>query len=109
MDDLNQAARQIMWLEEERRKDKSALVALQERVHGMIEEITELNRRIQIMQNALQATQLGLNKTTQYEKMIEQLRMDMVAEMDRRQDAQQKAARESERLRKVESEQTNRQ
>ncbi len=109
MDDLNQAARTIMWLEEERRKDKAALIALQERVHGLIDELTEQSRRIQALQSALSATQIALSKMTQYEKMIEQLRTDVVGEMDRREDAQQKAIRESDRLRKVESEQVGRQ
>jgi chromosome segregation ATPase len=102
--DLTQAMQQINWLESERRKDKAALTTLQEKVAGATTELAEQSKRIQELQNALTATRLALGKIGQFDKLFEQFKVDLVAEMDRREEAQQKALREAERLRKVEAE-----
>jgi chromosome segregation ATPase len=106
--DLNQATQMINWLEEERRKDKTALSALQERAQGLASEVAEQSKRVQELQAALATTQLNLNKVAQFDRLFEQYKADLVAEMDRREDAHQKAMRESERLRKIEADGTNR-
>jgi chromosome segregation ATPase len=102
MDDLTQVTQMINWLESERRRDKAALVTLQEKANGLATEVAEQNRRIQELQTALTATQIALSKLPQFERVLEQFKTDLVGEMDRRDDAQQKAAREAERLHKVE-------
>jgi DNA repair exonuclease SbcCD ATPase subunit len=106
--DLNQATQMINWLEEERRKDKTALSALQERAQGLASEVAEQSKRVQELQAALATTQLNLNKVAQFDRLFEQYKADLVAEMDRREDAHQKAMRESERLRKIEADGTSR-
>ena len=102
MDDLTQVTQMINWLESERRKDKAALATLEQKASGLANELAEQNKRVQELQNALTATQIALNKLPQFEKILEQFKTDLIGEMDRRDDAQQKAAREAERLRKVE-------
>jgi chromosome segregation ATPase len=102
--DLTQAMQQINWLESERRKDKAQLTTLQEQVAALVTGLSEQAKRIQELHNALTATQLALNKMSQYDKLFEQYKVDLVGEMDRRDEAQQKALREAERLRKVEIE-----
>jgi len=102
--DLTQAMQQINWLESERRKDRALLTTLQERVAVLTNELSEQSKRVQDLQNALNATQLAINKLGQFDKLFEQFKNDLVGEMDRRDDAQQKALREAERLRKVEIE-----
>jgi chromosome segregation ATPase len=106
--DLNQATQMINWLEEERRKDRAALSALQERTQGLATELAEQSKRVQELQSALAAAQLVLGKVAQFDRLFEQYKADLVAEMDRREDAHQKAVREAERLRKVEADATNR-
>jgi len=106
--DLNQATQMINWMEEERRKDKAALSALQERTLGLSNEMAEQSKRIQELQSALATAQLALGKVTQFDRLFEQYKAGLMAEMDRREDAHQKALRETERLRKVEADATNR-
>jgi chromosome segregation ATPase len=102
--DLTQAMQQINWLESERRKDRAMLTTLQEKVASLTSELTEQAKRVQDIQNALNTTQLAVNKLGQFDKLFEQFKNDLVGEMDRRDDMQQKALREAERLRKVEVE-----
>jgi chromosome segregation ATPase len=104
MDDLTQVTQMINWLESERRKDKAALATLEQKASGLANELAEQTRRVQELQTALTATQLALSKLPQFEKILEQFKTDLIGEMDRRDDAQQKSAREAERLRKVELE-----
>ncbi len=102
--DLTQAMQQINWLESERRKDKATLTALHEKVAGLTTELSEQARYIHELQNTLSTVQLTLSKIGQFDKLFEQFKTDLVGEMDRHDDAQQKALREAERLRKVEAE-----
>jgi chromosome segregation ATPase len=104
MDDLTQVTQMINWLESERRKDKAALATLEQKASGLANELAEQTRRVQELQTALTATQISLSKLPQFEKVLEQFKTDLIGEMDRRDDAQQKSAREAERLRKVELE-----
>lgn len=106
--DLNQATQMINWLEEERRKDKAALAALQERMQGLANDLSEHSKRIQELQATLATTQTALSRITQFDRLLEQFKGGLVAEMDRRQDTHQKATRESERLHKVELDGLNR-
>ena len=106
--DLNQATQMINWLEEERRKDKAALSALQERAQGLAVEVSEQSKRVQELQATLATAQVTLNKVAQFDRLFEQYKADLVAEMDRREDAHQKTVREAERLRKVDADATNR-
>ena len=104
MDDLTQATQMINWLESERRKDKAALATLEQKASGLANELAEQSKRIQVLQTALTATQIALSKLPHFEKIMEVFKADLIGEMDRRDDAQQKAAREAERLHKVEIE-----
>jgi chromosome segregation ATPase len=104
MDDLTQVTQMLNWLESERRKDKAALATLEQKATGLATELVEQSKRIQELQTALTATQLALSKLPQFERILEQFKADLIGEMDRRDDAQQKSVREMERLRKVEVE-----
>ena len=104
MDDLTQVTQMINWLESERRKDKAALTTLEQKANGLANELAEQSRRVQELQTTLTATQIALSKLPQFERILEQFKTDLIGEMDRRDDAQQKSVREVERLRKVEVE-----
>jgi DNA repair exonuclease SbcCD ATPase subunit len=106
--DLNQATQMINWLEEERRKDKAALSALQERAQGLATDMAEQSKRTQELQASLASTQLSLTKMGQFDRLFEQFKADLIAEMERRDDAHSKALRETERLRKVDADLVNR-
>jgi hypothetical protein len=102
--DLTQAMQQINWLESERRKDRATLTTLTEKVAALNTQLSEQARYLQDLQNALVVAQQAIAKLGQFDKLFEQFKTDLVGELDRRDDAQQKALREAERLRKVEAE-----
>ncbi len=102
--DLTQALQMLNWLENERVKDKQTINALQERAAGQSTELAAQAKRVQILETTLAATQARLEKALQLADMLEQFKTDLVAEMDRREEARQKAAREAERLHKAENE-----
>jgi chromosome segregation ATPase len=106
--DLNQASQMINWLEAERKKDKAALSTLLERVQGLSNELADQSKRVQELREDLAATQIMANKLAQFDRMFEQLKADLVGEMDRRGESYQKALREAEQMRKVDLEATNR-
>ena len=106
--DLNQASQMINWLEAERKKDKAALSTLLERAQGLSNELADQSKRMQELREDLATTQLTVNKLAQFDRLFEQLKADLVGEMDRRGEAQQKALREAEQMRKVDLEATNR-
>jgi chromosome segregation ATPase len=104
MDDLTQVTQMLNWLESERRKDKAALAALEQKANGLANELAEQNKRVQELQTALTAAQSALSKLPQFDRTLDQFKTDLLGEMDRRDDSQQKSAREADRLRKVEVE-----
>jgi len=75
--DLNQAARLIEWLDEERRRDKATIATLQERLSQQQEVIDTLNRRVNSMESE-QATMRGqYSPAGRDSELIEQLRREM--------------------------------
>jgi len=106
--DLNQASQMINWLEAERKKDKAALSTLLERVQGLSTELADQSKRVQELREELATTQLTVNRLAQFDRVFEQLRADLIGEMDRRENSYQKALREAEQMRKVDLEATNR-
>lgn len=111
MDELTveQLTQMLRFLEEERRKDRAQLAVLQERLVGQSAEIAELTRRLQELDAAQKATQAGLIKAQKFETLLEEAKTELVAEIDRRDDDQRKAMRDTERVRLLEIEALQRQ
>jgi len=106
--DLNQASQMVNWLETERRKDKAALSTLLERVQGLSNELADQSKRMQELRGELAATQLAVNKLSQFDRLFEQLKADLIGEMDRREESYHRAVRDAEQMRKVDLEAANR-
>jgi DNA repair exonuclease SbcCD ATPase subunit len=102
--ELNQTQQMLNWLESERVKDKQIITTLQERTVGQANELTAQAKRIQELESALAAAKATLTKALQFSDMLQQFKDDLLAEMDRREDARQKESREGERLHKAEIE-----
>ena len=54
---LNQLTQMVTWLDEERRRDKTDLAKLQQRVESLAAEVAEQARRIQELEQKLARTQ----------------------------------------------------
>ncbi|MBN1887068.1 MAG: hypothetical protein JW850_03725 [Thermoflexales bacterium] len=102
--ELNQTQQMLNWLESERVKDKQIITTLQERAAGQANELTAQAKRIQELETALAAAKATLTKALQFTDMLQQFKDDLLAEIDRREGARQKDAREIDRLHKTEIE-----
>jgi len=101
---LNQLTQMVTWLDEERRRDKTDLAKLQQRVESQSAEIAEQARRIQEQEGRLARTHAQLTKFPQIEKALEQLRDELVLLIERYNEQQRKVVVDAQRVRRVEQE-----
>jgi hypothetical protein len=101
---LNQLTQMVTWLDEERRRDKTDLAKLQQRVESQSAEIAEQARRIQEQEGTLARTRAQLTKFTQLETALSQLREELVLLVERYDEQRRKAQVDADRVRRVEQE-----
>ncbi len=102
--DLTQAMQTLRWLDEERRKDKALIAALQERVQNQEQQLAQQAAQIQALQIGLSGVQSVLSQVTEFERMVEAYKTELLLEMDQREETRRKEQAESERLRRIEYE-----
>jgi chromosome segregation ATPase len=102
--DLTQAMQTLKWLDEERRKDKATIAALQERVQGQGEQLAQQADQIQQLQIVLASVQGTLSRATEFEQMASNYKTELVLEVDQREETRRKEHAEAERLRRMEYE-----
>ncbi len=102
--DLNQAIQTLKWIDEERRKDKAAITALQERIQLQEQQMAQQTSQIQELRTALSGLQGVMSKVTEFEQMISNYRNELIIQMDNRDDTRRKEMAEAERLRRIEYE-----
>jgi chromosome segregation ATPase len=100
--DFNQASKMLAWLDEERRKDKAEIAALQQRLIGMESTLVESARRIQELEGRAVSLQTQLNRLPQVDKAIDRLRQEMIQMIEEDDARYTAAARESEKVRRIE-------
>ena len=101
---LNQLTQMVTWLDEERRRDKTDLGKLQQRVESQSAEIAEQARRIQEQEGTLARTRARLTKFPQLEKALDQLRDELVLLIERYNEQHRKVVVDAQRVRRVEQE-----
>ena len=71
--ELTQALQTLKWMDEERRRDKAVIAALEERIqlqdHGLAQQATQ----IQELRTALAGVQGVLSRVTEFEQMVAKL------------------------------------
>ncbi|RLC64150.1 MAG: hypothetical protein DRI48_07840 [Chloroflexi bacterium] len=102
--DLTQAMQTLKWLDEERRKDKATIAALQERVEGQEQRLAQQAAQIRELQTAMAGVQGVLVKVKEFEETVSNYRNELLLQMDQRDKARRKEMAESERLRRLEYE-----
>ncbi len=75
--DVNQAARMIEWLDEERRRDKATIATLQERLAQQQETVETLNKRLNSIELDQTVLRGEVSATGRDAEMIDQLRREM--------------------------------
>ncbi len=102
--DSQQIAKQVDWLDSERRKDKQELAALQERLAAQAAENTALNRRLTQLESDLTAAQTQIQRLNKIDEILAGYRKEMARQVSEMEKRWAEAEKEGERLRKVERE-----
>jgi chromosome segregation ATPase len=102
--DLTQAMQTLKWMDEERRRDKVAIVALEERIQGQDHRLAQQAAQIQELQTTISGIQGVLSKVTEFEQTVSNYKAELVLQMDNRDETRRKEQAESERLRRIEYE-----
>src|SRR5574341_257035 len=105
--DMDQFAKTVQWLDDERRKDKQEIAALQERLAALATENGGLARRLQQLESDLAASTAVLQRLAKMDGILDGYRKEMTRQLDELEQRRGEAAREAERLRKVEREGLN--
>ncbi len=75
--DINQAARMIEWLDEERRRDKTIIATLEERLAQQQDTISVLSKRLNSIESDQTVIRTQLTPTGREAEMIDQMRKEM--------------------------------
>ena len=105
--DMDQLAKTVQWLDDERRKDKQEIAALQERLAGLATENAGLTRKLQQLESDLAASTAILQRLAKIDEILDGYRKEMTRQLDELEQRRAEAVREDERLRKVEREGLN--
>jgi chromosome segregation ATPase len=95
--DLNQAARMIEWLDEERRRDKTTIAALEERTQQQQEMITQLTRRLNGIESDQASMRTAFVPTGRDAELANMLRLEMQQLIEQTEAKRLTAEREAER------------
>ncbi len=105
--DLDQLAKTVAWLDDERRKDKQEIAALQTRLGALTAENTTLSRRLQQVESNLTTFTAQLQKAARIDTILDNYRKEVAKQLEEAELRRQEAAKEDERLRKLEREGIN--
>jgi len=100
--DFSQASKMLAWLDEERRKDKAEIAALQQRVIGLESALTDSARRIQELEGRASALQTQLSRLPQVDKALDRLRQEIIQLIEEGDARYMAAAREAEKVHRIE-------
>ena len=102
--DLTQARQTIKWLDEERRKDKATIAALEEQAQDHERQLAQQAAQIQDLQTTLAGVQGVLSQATEFRQLVSNYKDELGLQMDQREEARRKEQAESDRLRRMEYE-----
>lgn len=100
--DLNQIAKRVTWLDEERRRDKDEIARLQSLLDAQSEEMRDQARHIQEVEGRLASVQAQLTGLPLLERALQQFKDEIVLLVDRQEERRQEEARDAARVRLIE-------
>ena len=95
--DINQAARMIEWLDEERRRDKATIATLEERLAQQQDTVTMLSKRLNSMESDQTVIRTQIAPSGRETDLIEQVRKEVVQLIENVEAKRLTAEREAER------------
>ena len=106
--DLGQLSQMTTWLDEEHRRSKAELVQLKQMVANEEAELQDQSRTLKDLEGRIAGMQTHLIKASQLQAAMEQLREEVIHLLAQSEERRQQEAREMERLRSVERDNTSR-
>ncbi len=100
--DPTQTSQMLKWLDDERRKDRATIAALQERLEGQATVIARQEEQIAALQKSVGALETLLTRITEFTQTVEQIRVEVGQMLDKRDEQRRKEQREAERTRQLE-------
>lgn len=97
MMDINQAARMIEWLDEERRRDKATIATLEERMQQQQDTIAALTKRLSGLESDHTVVKTQVTPSGREADLIEQVRKEMLQLIENVEAKRLTAEREAER------------
>src|SRR5262245_14369285 len=95
--DINQAARMIEWLDEERRRDKATIATLEERLAQQQDTIAMLGKRINSMESDQTVIRSQMTPSSQNSEVVDQIRKEMMQLLENAEAKRLVAEREADR------------
>src|SRR5687768_9104579 len=105
--DIEQASKTIQWLDDERRKDKQEITALQERVLSLAGENTVLQRKLAEMETSISTVNASVQRLSKIDSILDLYRKEMTRQLEEVERRRTEAEKEAERLRKIERDSVN--
>lgn len=100
--DLNQIAKRVTWLDEERRRDKDEMARLQSLLDAQAEEMRDQARHIQELEGRLASVQAQLTGLPLLERALQQFKDEIVLLVEKQDEQHQEEARDAARVRLIE-------
>ena len=94
---INQIASMIEWLDEERRRDKSTILGLEERLAQQLELLDQTQRRVKSVESDQSVIKQETMPAEKEREIVEQLRLDMSQMLENAEARRLTAEREAER------------
>jgi chromosome segregation ATPase len=100
--ELTQLSQMVQWLDEERRKDKALIAALQEQVKLQAQQLAQQQELIAALQRTVAGMETLMAQVTGFAPALEGLKADVGRMLELREEQWRKELRESERARQLE-------
>ena len=107
--DLNQIAKRVTWLDEERRRDKDEIARLQGLLDAQAEEMRDQARHIQELEGRHASVQAQLTALPVLERALQQFKDEIVLLVERQEEQRREEARDAARVRLIEQDKQARQ
>lgn len=100
--ELTQLSQMVQWLDEERRKDKALIAALQEQVKLQAQQLAQQQELIAALQRTVAGMETVMAQVTGFATAMEGLKADVARILEHREEAWRKEQRETDRTRQLE-------
>jgi len=100
--DLTQAGQMLKWLDEERRRDKTILSSLQERLEAQAQQMARQEEQLTSLLGSVAGMEALLARVRDFTQTIEQLKTDVALMLDEHDEKRRKEQREADMARQLE-------